>query len=334
MGYGGIAAVARAAGVSETTVAAGVSEVESGELEGAAAGPVAAAGRGAEEGGGDAGGVKAGAEGTGGRRPRAVIPWRRSPGARCRCGNWSGRWAALGFRCGQDAVARMLRAEGGYSLQAMAKVLEGKQHPGRDDQVPAHQRADRGVRGGRRAGGQRGREEEGAAGPFSPGRPVMAAQGRPVRVRDHDFPDEKLGKITPYGVYDIAANTGFVSVGASHDTGAFAVSALRLWWAARGQHPAIPARGGCWWSATQAAPTAAGRVLERPAGRPGGTGGPGDHRLPLPARHIEVEQDRAPAGLPHHPHLAGPAPDDEGRRRGRHRRDHHLPGPEVHRGPG
>ena len=55
-----------------------------------------------------------------------------------------------------------------------------------------------------------------------------------MRVRDHDFPDEELGKITPYGVYDIAANRGFVSVGTSCDTAAFAVNALRLWWQAEG----------------------------------------------------------------------------------------------------
>ena len=55
-----------------------------------------------------------------------------------------------------------------------------------------------------------------------------------MRVRDHDFPDAELGKITPYGVYDIAANRGFVSAGTSHDTAAFAVSALRLWWQREG----------------------------------------------------------------------------------------------------
>jgi hypothetical protein len=55
-----------------------------------------------------------------------------------------------------------------------------------------------------------------------------------VRVRDHGFPDEQLGKITPYGVYDIAANRGFVSVGTSRDTAAFAVSAIRLWWQREG----------------------------------------------------------------------------------------------------
>ena len=65
------------------------------------------------------------------------------------------------------------------------------------------------------------------------GRDVAAGRD-PVKVRDHDFPDQELGKITPYGVYDIAANRGFVSVGTSCDTAAFAVNALRLWWQREG----------------------------------------------------------------------------------------------------
>ena len=52
----------------------------------------------------------------------------------------------------------------------------------------------------------------------------------PVRVNVHDFPDKELGKAIPYGIYDVAANTGWVSVGADHDTSAFAVGTLRRWW--------------------------------------------------------------------------------------------------------
>ena len=55
-----------------------------------------------------------------------------------------------------------------------------------------------------------------------------------MRVRDHDFADRELGRVVPYGIYDIAANRGFVSVGTSHDTAAFAVAALRLWWQREG----------------------------------------------------------------------------------------------------
>jgi hypothetical protein len=56
-----------------------------------------------------------------------------------------------------------------------------------------------------------------------------------VQVRSHDFPGKDTVTITPCGVYDIAANRGFVSVGTSHDTAAFAVNAIRLWWREEGQ---------------------------------------------------------------------------------------------------
>jgi len=60
-------------------------------------------------------------------------------------------------------------------------------------------------------------------------------QGKPERVQVHDFPDPKVGKAIPYGVYDLAANTGWVSVGQDHDTSAFAVATLRRWWSSVGQ---------------------------------------------------------------------------------------------------
>jgi hypothetical protein len=141
--------------------------------------------------------------------------------------------AARGFRCGKDAVARMLRAEG-CSLQAMAKVLEGRQHPGRDEQfrhinamIAAFTAA------GEPAISVDGKKKE-QLGPYHRDGRAWRPSGDPVRVRDHGFPDEQLGKITPYGVYDIAANRGFVSVGTSRDTAAFAVSAIRLWWQREG----------------------------------------------------------------------------------------------------
>ena len=62
----------------------------------------------------------------------------------------------------------------------------------------------------------------------------VAAQGNPERAQVHDFPDPTVGKAIPYGVYDVAANTGWVSVGRDHDTSASAVSTLRRWWASVG----------------------------------------------------------------------------------------------------
>jgi hypothetical protein len=141
--------------------------------------------------------------------------------------------AAAGFGCGKDAIARMLR-EDGYSLQGMAKVLEGKQHPDRDAQfrhinaMIAEFRA-----AGEPAVSVDGKKKE-QLGPYHRDGRSWRPAGEPVKVRDHDFPDAEAGKITPYGIYDIAANRGLVSVGTSHDTAAFAVNALRLWWQAEG----------------------------------------------------------------------------------------------------
>ena len=67
-------------------------------------------------------------------------------------------------------------------------------------------------------------------GPFKNAGRTWQPKGDPVAVRTHDFMDADLGKVTPYGVYDLAANTGWVNVGTDHDTAAFAVASIRRWW--------------------------------------------------------------------------------------------------------
>jgi hypothetical protein len=230
LGHGGIAAVARAAGVSEMLVAAGVSELEAG------AEPMP--GRQRRPGGGRKrledkdpdlrAALRGLAEAATRGDPMAEVTW-----CSLSLRELERQMAALGFRCGKDAISRMLRAEG-YSLQAMAKVLEGKQHPGRDDQF-RHVSAmiAQFKEAGEPAVSVDGKKKE-QLGPYHRAGRSWRPAGDPVRVRDHDFPDAELGKITPCGVYDIAANTGFVSAGTSHDTAAFAVSALRLWWQREG----------------------------------------------------------------------------------------------------
>lgn len=64
----------------------------------------------------------------------------------------------------------------------------------------------------------------------------------PLKVLDHDFPDPELGKAAPYGIYDIGKNGGFVNIGLSADTGAFAVNSIRTWWEAMGKER-YPAAG-------------------------------------------------------------------------------------------
>jgi hypothetical protein len=232
LGRGGIAAVARAAGVSETTVAAGVSEVESGELE------VLPPGRARRPGGGRKraeetqpglgpalrGLLEAATRGD----PVAEITW-----CSLSLRELERQMAGLGYRCGKDALARMLRGEG-YSLQGMSRTMEGRQHPDRDAQF----RHINGMITSFRAAGEPAvsvdAKKKEQLGPYHRDGRSWRPRGEPVRVRDHDFPDAERGKIAPYGVYDIAANRGFVAVGTSCDTAAFAVNALRLWWQQEG----------------------------------------------------------------------------------------------------
>ena len=232
LGRGGIVVVARAAGVSETTVAAGVSEIDAGGLDELPPGRARRPG----------GGRKRAEDRDPGLRPAlrglAEAATRGDPVAEVTWCSLSLRelereMAALGFRCGKDAIARMMRADG-YSLQGMSRVLEGKQHPDRDAQFRHinEQIAAFGAAGDPVVSVDAKKKEQ--LGPYHRAGRSWRRAGDPVQVRDHDFPDEELGKITPYGVYDIAANRGFVSVGTSRDTAAFAVNALRLWWQREG----------------------------------------------------------------------------------------------------
>ena len=77
-------------------------------------------------------------------------------------------------------------------------------------------------------------------GEFKNGGREWCPQGQPTAVRVHDFPDPELGKAIPYGVYDLAANQGWVSVGVDHDTAEFAVETVRRWWQQMG-HRTYPA---------------------------------------------------------------------------------------------
>ena len=127
------------------------------------------------------------------------------------------------------SVAMLLKAEG-YSLQANRKTREGTSHPDRDAQFTylnacvAHwQRHDQPTI-------SVDTKKKELVGDFKNGGRAWHPTGRPPRVRVHDFLDKTLGKAIPYGVYDLANNQGWVSVGIDHDTAEFAVHAIRLWW--------------------------------------------------------------------------------------------------------
>jgi len=129
-----------------------------------------------------------------------------------------------------DFVVRRLLRELGYSMQANAKTTEGSQHPDRDaqfgylnDQAQAHLDASNPVI-------SVDTKKKELVGAYKNGGREWSPAGEPVRVKVHDFIDPALGKANPYGVYDVAADTGWVSVGTDHDTAAFAVATIARWW--------------------------------------------------------------------------------------------------------
>ena len=132
-------------------------------------------------------------------------------------------------------MGRLLR-EHGFGLQANAKTLEGKQHPDRDGQFRYINEQAR----QHRAAGQPvisvdAKKKEHLGRLPNPGR-QWRPKGDPVRVEDHSFffTGPEVPRAIPYGIYDLAADSGRVCVGVDHDTSAFAVASIRRWWQARG----------------------------------------------------------------------------------------------------
>lgn len=238
LGHGGVRAVARVAGVSESTVRKGVFELEDG-------GDVLPDGRVRRQGGG-----RKSIE----EQDSQVLPTllalvepdeRGDPQSPLRWTTKSLRrlaeeLARRGHQVSPPTVGRLLR-ENGFTLQGNAKTLEGKQHPERDaqfryinEQVKDHQAAGEPVI----SVDTKKREQLGRL--PNPGH-EWRPKGDPVEVEDHSFfftgPD--IEQAIPYGIYDISANTGWVNVGSDHDTSTFAVASIRRWWQARGRldHP-------------------------------------------------------------------------------------------------
>jgi hypothetical protein len=234
LGHGGVRAVARAAGVSETTVRAGVFELEAGE-------DPLPAGRVRRPGGGrrrievlDPGLVPALlalVEPDERGDPASPLRWTTKS-----LRNLAGELTRQGHPVSAPTVGRLLRGQG-FSLQANVKTLEGKQHPDRDaqfryisDQVKRHQAV------GQPVISVDAKKKEQLGQLPNPGL-AWRPKGDPVQVEDHSFyftgPGTEVA--IPFGIYDLARDAGWVNVGTDHDTSAFAVASIRRWWAARGR---------------------------------------------------------------------------------------------------
>ena len=141
---------------------------------------------------------------------------------------------AQGYRIGHQTVASLLD-DLGYSLQGNQKTKDGSSHPARDAQFKyIHGRVEEFQRSGQPVVSVDTKKKE-LVGDFKNGGKEWRPKGDPERVRVYDFVDKTLGKANPYGVYDPAANVGWVSVGVDHDTSEFAVETLRRWWERMGR---------------------------------------------------------------------------------------------------
>ena len=141
-------------------------------------------------------------------------------------------------RQGHETSHRMvaeLLTEMGYSLQANQKTLEGASHPDRNAQFEFINRQVQRRLGLREPVISVDTKKKELVGAFKNGGRELQPQGEPEKVGVHDFVDPELGRATPYGVYDMGRNVGWVNVGVDHDTAEFAVQSIRQWWKLMGK---------------------------------------------------------------------------------------------------
>jgi hypothetical protein len=225
-GRGGIAAVVRATGISESTVTRGLAELASGEV--LAAGRVRRPGAGNKPVTETHPGIEKALErlvedGTRGD-PQSPLRWTSKSAAKLADG-----LRDLGHDVAGRTVARLLRGMG-YSLQANRKTLEGARHPDRDAQFEhINATVAAALAAGQPVISVDAKKRE-LVGDFKAVGRELAPGGKPVKVRTHDFKDKQLGHAIPFGVYDLAADEGFVNVGIDNNTAQFAVAAISDWW--------------------------------------------------------------------------------------------------------
>jgi len=137
-----------------------------------------------------------------------------------------------------QVVANLLHALG-YSLQGNRKTREGSNHPDSNAQFEHLNGKVKWCLGRRQPVISVDTKKKELVGDFSNKGQEWRPRGEPEKVRVHDFVDKELGRATPYGIYDVGSNSGWVSVGMDHDTAEFAVETIRRWWRTMGQ-PAYP----------------------------------------------------------------------------------------------
>ena len=232
LGWGGATTVACATGMSRTTIRAGITEVRSEAKARNSAGPGTSRIR--RPGGGRKSfkhhdpdllaALEALVEPTARGEPDSPLRWTiRSTRVLAHT------LKNQGHTVSHSTVAALLN-EAGFSLQANRKTREGESHPDRNAQFEYINRLVKRFQRRRQPVISVDTKKKELVGDFKNGGREYRRRGRPVEVRVHDFADKKLGKAIPYGVYDLANNEGWVSVGITHDTAEFAAATVRRWW--------------------------------------------------------------------------------------------------------
>ena len=156
--------------------------------------------------------------------PESALRWTTKSTARL-----AAELTAQGHRVSARTVAKLLKGSG-YSLQANTKTVEGKQHQDRDAQFAYLNSQAMLFRDAGDPVISVDTKKKELVGNYAAAGREYEPVGAPRKVAVHDFADTVLGKVAPYGVYDIAADTGWVNVGTDADTGQFAVQSIRRWW--------------------------------------------------------------------------------------------------------
>jgi Rhodopirellula transposase DDE domain len=225
LGRGGIAMVVRASGMARSTVRIGASEIDQGpEVTRRARRPGAGRPKVTAHDPGLLAALDALVEPTARGDPESPLRWTCTSTRKL-----ADELGAQGHRVSARTVAELLVGMD-YSLQATSKQVEGAQHPDRDGQFRyLNEQAKDHLAAGQPVISVDTKKKEVVGNLANKGR-EWQPKGAPVRVDVHDFPDPKVGKAIPYGVYDLGADAGWVSVGDDHDTAAFAVATIRRWW--------------------------------------------------------------------------------------------------------
>ena len=230
LGYGGVSRIRRASGLSRKAIAKGIREIADGN---------AMPGRIRRSGAGRKNIVE--------RDPKLLVSLDRLIDPETRGDPESPlRWICKSTRTlaaqltrqkhpvSHEKVAQLLRDQN-YSLQSNRKTEEGADHPDRDAQFRhINTQVKRALTAGMPVISVDTKKKE-LLGNYDNGGQQWLPAKKPVKVNGHDFPSPDVPRAYPYGIYDLARNTGFVNVGTDHDTGAFAVASVRGWWRSEGR---------------------------------------------------------------------------------------------------